>query len=40
MNILKKEDLDILAFDCERVTESGQTIEKVSVKIIRINIHH
>ena len=29
---LKKEDLDILAFDCERVTESGQTIEKVSVK--------
>ena len=29
---LKKEDLDILAFDCERVTESGQTIERVSVK--------
>lgn len=29
---LIKESLDILAFDCERVTESGETIERVSVK--------
>lgn len=29
---LKKDDLDILAFDCERVMETGETIERVTVK--------